>query len=296
MIRVSFQHKFEAIGTQWVIDVFDAPPDLLQDKIIAAIQRRIDAFDRRYSRFRTDTMVHEMSQKAGIYTILPNERPLLDLYERLYGITEGLVTPLIGQVLVDTGYDAQYSLRPKTHTQPVEKWADILNYDGNTLTLKKPALLDFGAAGKGFLVDEVSEILKKAGVVSFCVDAGGDMYYQSADNTPIEVGLEHPENQNQVIGSTALLNASICGSAGNRRAWGMFHHIINPRTLLSPTQIKSVWVIAASAMLADALATCLFFVSPQTLSSFEFQYLILYKDYTVEKSKDLEVKLYYNET
>lgn len=294
MKHTSFQFTFEAIGTHWIIDVYDAPPDVSQDRLLATIRRRINAFDRRYSRFRTDTMVNTMSRSAGTYAILPRERPLIQLYEQLYYLTNGQVTPLIGQILEDTGYDAHYSLHSKSKIKSAGRWEDFLLFNNKSLTIKKPVLLDFGAAGKGFLVDEVSRDLLRAGNKSFCVDAGGDMYYHNQNNESIEVGLEHPVKSDQIIGSVLLSNASICGSAGNRRAWGKYHHIINPHTLSSPTHILAVWVIAASAMLADALATSLYFVSPHDLKPFKFDYIILQSDYTVLKSDNLNVKLYYN--
>jgi len=40
------------------------------------------------------------------------------------------------------------------------------------------------------------------------------------------------------------------------------HHIVNPRTGGSPTDVASVTVVAPSAMVADALATAAFVLGP----------------------------------
>ena len=103
---------------------------------------------------------------------------------------------------------------------------------------------------------------------------------------PIKIGLENPENFNQVVGTYSLANGSLCGSAGNRRTWGNFTHIINPATLTSPKNILAVWVYASSALLADSLATCLFFVSAKKLTAYDFEYLIIKDDHSVEKSQN----------
>ena len=168
-----------------------------------------------------------------------------------------------------------------------QEWDDVFAVNATQITMKKPAILDFGAAGKGYLVDIISEIIKENGFDSFCVDASGDMYYQNKDLAPMNVGLEHPINSNQAIGIAQICNNSICGSAGNRRAWGNFHHIIDPHTLQSPNDILAVWAIADSALLADALTTCLFFVKPEKLTSdFNFEYALMYANNSVDASID----------
>ena len=154
--------------------------------------------------------------------------------------------------------------------------------------------MDFGAAGKGYLVDSIGLILEKNKISSYCIDASGDIRYRQKDRLAIRVGLENPLNTKQVIGVVNLSNQSICGSSGNRRTWGEYHHIINPLTLTSPTNILSTWVIADTAVISDALATALFFIKPEIfLKDFSFHYAILYKDYSIVSSWDFPGAFYY---
>ncbi len=276
---------FEAIGTHWQIDIFDPLAEDVQQRIIESIKARIDAFDRAYSRFRPDSLVTEMSLKAGEYTLPPDAEPLLDLYKELYDRLGGSFTPLIGQTLVEAGYDAVYSLEPKILSR-LPTWEEALDYRYPKLALKRPAVLDFGAAGKGYLIDIVAQILYTEGVQSFCVDAGGDMFYAHPQNKLLDVGLENPLDTTEVIGIATIANESICGSAGNRRTWKNFNHIINPFTQESPKNILAVWTIADTTLLADALSTCLFFVPGKTLTPhYDFEYVILYQDFSIEKSQ-----------
>ncbi len=283
-LRAKPKLSFEAIGTHWEIDL---PPDIaakVRQEITAAIHARIDEFDRHYSRFRADSLVSAMAVRAGEYRLPVDAKPLLDLYRDLYRATDGAMTPLIGQVLDDAGYDANYSFKPQPLT-PAPSWDATLEYDFPRLTLKHPALLDFGAAGKGYLVDLVAEIIEAHGVVSYCVDAGGDIRYRHPDHQPLKVGLEHPENPRQVIGVAQLAGGSLCGSAGNRRAWDKFHHIIHPQALASPRHIRAVWAMADTTLLADALTTALFFTSPEALRKhYSFDYAIIYNDYSLSAS------------
>ncbi len=291
--------EFQAIGTTWTIDIEKELSFETERIIFHEIQKRIYAFDETYSRFRANSLVTEMSQKVGRF-VLPNDaEKMMGLYRTFFDITHGLVTPLVGQTLVDLGYDAQYSLKEKD-VQRVLDWDQVMDYKHPVLEIKKPVLLDFGAGGKGYLVDIVSEILEKNGIGSYCVDAGGDMRYRNTTNKLFRVGLENPENIGEVIGVVKITNQSLCGSAGNRRRWKgkdkEFHHVIHPKTLTSPEHMLAVWTVADSTLLADLLTTALYFTTPDILKKhFDFEYLILRPDYSIEQSEGFIAEVFIKE-
>lgn len=285
-----FSFAFEAIGTRWGIDVLEELTPEGRTALLRSIESRIEAFDRTYSRFRADSTVTEMSAHAGAYRLPEDAAPMLDVYERLYRATDGAFTPLIGQTLVEAGYDAEYSLVPKTlHAPPT--WDEAIAYVAPVLTVKRPALLDFGAGGKGYLADLVGGLIEAAGVRAYRVDAGGDIVCRGGQ--PVRVGLEDPDDSGKAIGVATVTDGSICGSAGNRRAWGEFHHTIDPRTLASPKHILATWTMARSGLVADALATALYFADARTLRTvYDFEYVILYSDRSVTRSEQAPVELF----
>lgn len=288
--------EFEAIGTHWQIDINNLESKELSSTeealLLNKIMSRINEFDLIYSRFNPDSLVTKMSSTSGDFIFPGDADKMILLYKKIYELTDGLVTPLIGKVLSDAGYDSKYSLIPKDLTRP-PSWDEVVIWNNPVLTLKKPELLDFGAGGKGYLVDIVSEILETEGVQEYCVDAGGDMRQKSVTNKYLDVGLEHPEDVDSVIGIVKISNQSLCGSAGNRRKWADYNHVINPKTLTSPKNILAIWTIAGSTILADLLTTALSFVSPQVLQKhFKFEYLIFYSNHELEKSKGFTAELF----
>lgn len=292
---LSAQFEFEAIGTLWEITLAPTIGDRQVGVLLDSIKRRIEEFDHNYSRFRADSLITKMAQKAGTYHLPDDAGPLLELYEELYELTGGLMTPLIGQVLADAGYDAAYSLKSTT-LRPTPAWPAALDYDFPNLHIKQPVLLDLGAAGKGYLVDIVARLIHDAGITDFCVNAGGDMLQRQTGGASMRVGLEHPDHTDEVIGVVSLSNQSLCGSAGNRRTWGDFNHIINPATQASPNHLKAVWVVAETTMLADALATALFFVEPSKLAeAYTFEYVMIRNDYSLEHSLNFPAEYFTNE-
>lgn len=275
--------EFEAIGTRWEIDVPHLPGSVSESELSQAVHARIALFDKTYSRFRKDSWVSNI-RSPGSYELPPDAPPLFDLYHELYRITDGACTPLIGQALEQAGYDAEYSLIPK-RVEAVPAWAESIEIHGNMFEVKKPSVLDFGGAGKGYLVDIVGALMQQLGITSFYVDAGGDILYKG--DIVLDIGLEHPERSDEVIGVAHLAGGSICGSSGNRRKWKEYHHIINPHTRTSPTGKRAIWVVQDSALLADGLATALFFTeAPLLLSRFAFEYVVVYEDYSIEKSNN----------
>ena len=283
---------FEAIGTKWVIDLYDNPLDRLD--LENKITRKISDFSKIFSRFDPDSEISKAANSKTDINIPKDFSEIISLYKKLYKITNTKFTPLIGNLLEDAGYDKEYSLKSKK-IRAVPKWEDVISFHDSTLEIKKPAVLDFGAGGKGFLVDLVGMILEDNNIKNYCIDAGGDILYKTKTGEHLKVGLENPDNFKEVIGVCEIKNQSLCGSAGNRRKWGKFHHIMNPESLKSVEEAKAIWVIAENGLIADALSTALFLVDPNSLENyFNYEYLIILKNGTFEKSKNFPGEIFTN--
>lgn len=270
--------SFEAIGTHWLIEHDGDNAD-----IEWSVLDRIERFDKAYSRFRGDSIVTHMAQVAGRYTLPEDAAVLFDFYDQLHAATSGLVTPLVGVTLSDAGYDANYSLSFMRRTIAPEL-GTIMKRDANIVTLSSPALIDVGAAGKGYLVDIVANLMTSKGVTSSIVNAGGDILV-SGKSEMTQIALEHPRDTSQAIGVASIQSGSICGSSIHLRAWGSHHHIINPKTGASPMGIQAVWVYARDALTADGISTALFFEEPGTLrEKFNFEYAIMKADDSLHHS------------
>lgn len=283
---------FQAIGTHWSVGVYDIVDESKWMSLSDDIFSRIDEFDKAYSRFRDDSLVLRMAKRAGTYELPEDGNTMLSFYELLYRVTAGKVTPLIGQTIADAGYDADYSFKKKI-MQTSPRWEEVLSYDMHSITLKRPALLDFGAAGKGYLVDIVSGIISQAGIGSYLIDAGGDVLHRSKENELLEVGLENPADTSEAIGIVSIKNKSICASSGSKRSWGTFNHIIDPDELRSPDRVYASWVIADDTMTADGIATALFFTSPKALEQqFSFSCALLDPEMNLYHTKGFPIKTF----
>lgn len=244
--------RFEAIGTHWAVDT-GVP---LVESERTAVLALIDGFDREWSRFRADSTVSALAS-GGSRALPADAEAMIAVYADLDEATAGAVSPLVGGSLEALGYDSSYSLRARDPVAAPRNWRSILSVGEGVLALTEPALIDVGAIGKGRLVDLVYEYLRPRVGGSLVVDAGGDIRCAAASE---RIGLEHPYDPSRILGVVDLEDAALCASATNRRAWGDgLHHVLDARTGMPVRTIAASWAVAPTAMMADAVATALFF-------------------------------------
>lgn len=288
--RQTLKHNlaFEAIGTNWQLDT--AEP--IDARLETSIMERVEKFDRDWSRFRSDSLVSRIAREPGTWRFGDDAPALFDLYRRLYESTDGAVSPLVGHALDTLGYDRTYSLRPSGTPTAAPRWDEAFSWDGHALVTLNPVSIDVGAAGKGYLVDLVTELLVEGGHVAGIVDASGDLRQWGADS--IRVALEHPLDPTKAIGIANVRNAALCASATNRRAWGDgLHHVVDATTGLPTRHVIATWVIASTCLEADGLATALFFAEPERLAQeFDFTYVRMLSTGLVEFSPNLDGELF----
>jgi thiamine biosynthesis lipoprotein len=279
--------RFEAIGTHWRIDTSEPLPT----SVAEAVTDRVERFDRDWSRFRADSLVSTISRVPGRYRLPPDAPPLLAHYRELYDATNGRVSPLVGRNLEALGYDATYRLRPAPEIPTIPSWDEAIAWDGEALDVVRPVVLDIGAAGKGYLVDLVSDLLLAAGVEEHIVDASGDLRTRGV---PMRIALEHPLNPSKAIGVAELHEGAFCASATTRRAWGDgLHHVLDAATGLPVRGVIATWVLASTALVADGLATALFFdPDPQFLARGATAFARMRDDGTVEVSPDFPGEMF----
>jgi thiamine biosynthesis lipoprotein len=249
--------RFDALGTPWRIDTEEPVPDGVRTTVV----ERLERFDRAWSRYRDDSLVSRIAREPGHHRLPDEAGVLLELYAELYAATDGRVSPLVGGALAASGFGPRLA----GVADAVPRWHDALAWDGTHLDTATPVLLDVGAAGKGLLVDLVSELLARAGIARSVVDGSGDLRIR---DVPMRIALEHPADPTKAIGVAELRHGALSASAGNRRvqADGR-HHVLDAVTGLPAREVVATWVVAADDLTADGAATALFFdVDPRWLA------------------------------
>ena len=280
------------------------------------VQKRIRAFVEEYesvlSRFREDSLVSRMAraEHGGEFEFPAWAGPLFALYSEFYSATHGAFDACIGADLLALGYNNSVQFVPESAVSassnivswsnyrralPVT-WSDISQDSCSaTLCTNQPVQLDFGAAGKGYFVDLVTQIIKEElgsempsdsdshADFDFLVNAGGDMRACfSNEDYQIKVALENPFDTTQAVGVASIASGALCASSAARRRWNVKDasylgkdasgfesnliatHLINALDGIPACDLCASWAYVPSktcdfpTAYADALATALF--------------------------------------
>ena len=137
-----------------------------------------------------------------------------------------------------------------------------ISHTKQTALLEVPNMvLDLGGIAKGYVADKALMVLRKRGIGSALVDAGGDL--SLGDPPPdrkgwrIEVGgLKHPD-----LPVLELAHCSIATSGDVEQFVEIdgkrYSHLINPSTSIGLTTRMQVTVVTSTGIQADSLASAL---------------------------------------
>jgi thiamine biosynthesis lipoprotein len=133
----------------------------------------------------------------------------------------------------------------------------------NQISIGPDQEITLGGIAKGYAVEKAVDILKSMGIKSALVNAGGNMRAigKKPDDLPWNIALKNPRNETEYLTMVYLDNNAIATSGDYERYFNenkTFHHIINPKTGYSATELISTTIVTENAFDADALSTTVF--------------------------------------
>jgi thiamine biosynthesis lipoprotein len=114
-----------------------------------------------------------------------------------------------------------------------------------------PEFLDPSGLVKGWSVDRAAAILDAAGVRSYAVNAGGDMWLRGG---VWRVGIQHPLERGAVAKVIEATDLAVATSGAYARG----DHVLDPHTRRPPMGVLSVTITGPDLATADAYATAAF--------------------------------------
>jgi len=135
---------------------------------------------------------------------------------------------------------------------------------------KDKTQIGLGGIAKGYAVDRAVAILDKAGLTSFFVQAGGDLFARGRkpDGSEWQAGIRDPRGPESKWFAKLPLSDHAFSTAGDyERSYIVggkrYHHIIDPRTGYPATACRSVTIWAPSALVADEIDDAVFILGPE---------------------------------
>lgn len=184
----------------------------------------------------------------------------------------------------------------------IEQLLPLVNYENihineNLVQLENNAEITLGGIAKGYIADEIVEILESYGITSALLDLGGNIQAigAKADGSPWSIGVKNPQNDD-IIGIVQRIDTAIVTSSSAERYFvyegKTYSHIINPQTGYPvDNEVLSVTILAQSGAYADALSTAIYVMGVEQAIAFwqqyqDFEMLIMAND-TLYISKSL---------
>jgi thiamine biosynthesis lipoprotein len=264
------------MGTRFEITLVSTQE--VANQYLNAAQGEIERIERLISSWDANSQTAEINRQAGIKPVKV-AKELYDLIARSIEISK------ITQGAFDISYAALdpvwfFDGRMKAVPSESERLKSVQNIGFKDLVLnakeqtvylpKKGMKIGFGAIGKGYAADATKKLMKSLGVSSGIINASGDLtsWGKKPDGTDWQVGISNPENPAKVFSWFPVRDAAVATS-GNYEKYvtlegKQYSHIMDPRTGMPVSGIKSVTVFAPNAELADAFATAVFIMGIDT--------------------------------
>lgn len=261
-----------ALGTVCSIQLFTEKPQTEVELVLQTCILRLEELERHLSANAESSTLIDINKASGVSAVnVPAD--IYPLFARAVFFaekTDGAFNPAIGGVVKLWNIGFENARKPEDRDIQVAlsrtDYKDV-QLAGTAVFLKKEGMkLDLGAIAKGFAADELTRIVKQAGIMHAVIDIGGTISAVGVrpDGKRWNIGIRDPRiRQGQPIISAPIENRSISTSGSYERYFEQdgirYHHIIDPATGY-PVQSNmiAVSVFADSATDADALSTACF--------------------------------------
>jgi thiamine biosynthesis lipoprotein len=244
--------ELDALGTHWWIESLTGE---FSSDVRKMVTNYITHFQQAYTRFSDTSLLGQLNKEKRLASPPSDMLAMLNFARNMHEATNGVFNISVGGELLARGYGKVSSKGSISHNM----W-DELKATPEEITIPEGMSLDFGGFGKGWLIDELGELLERYGVQHYIINGGGDILVNAPE--PIELALEHPTDLKKSIGSTKVQRGALAVSSTIKRSWSKDgqrqHHIIDPRSKApSDNDVISTYVRANSALIADTCATCI---------------------------------------
>ncbi len=236
------------------------------EKVTQACIKEVDRLEKKYSRYRTDSLATQINKAAGsaqtfeldseTWALLSYANTAFEQSDGLFDITSGVLRKAWNfkskQIPTEEQLSAVLSL---------VGWRKVqLNQKAFCLP-EKGMEIDFGGIVKEYAADVLVSTIKSHRVNHGMIDLGGDIAVSGpqADGTPWRVGIRHPLKPGQAMATIQLDSGGLASSGDYERCFELngvrYSHLLNPKTGWPVQGISAVSVSGPACVLAGSVST-----------------------------------------
>jgi thiamine biosynthesis lipoprotein len=277
----TFDTVIQIMGYAKNADEFEVMAEICKDRFIE-LNKLYDI----YHDYDGINNIKSINDNAGIKPVEVQQEiiDLLVFSKEWHGKTNGKCNIAMGSVLSiwhdyrDKGINSpeKAEIPPLEMLKEAMKFTDInkviINDDNNSVYLEEKNMrLDVGAIAKGYATEIVANELINKGYTSFIISSGGNVRTvgEPMDRSRKKWGIGiqdpdgNPNDPNEPSLDILYINdQSLVTSGDYQRQYEvdgkMYHHLINPDTLMPAEYFRSVSIVANDSGIADFMSTTIF--------------------------------------
>ncbi len=271
-----FEFAQPHMGTQFRTVLYAADEAEARRAADAAFAR-ISELDAKLSDYREDSELMRLCRQAGgepvavsddLFTVLAAAQEMARRSRGAFDVTIGPLSRLWRRTRRQRELPSPQRLEQARSLVGYEKL--MLDAERQTVRLTQPGmLLDLGGIAKGFAADEAQRVLRRHGICSALVAAGGDLVVSDAppDALAWRIGIAPLDDPDGPPTKFLWLKNAAVSTSGDAEQFveinGVrYSHILDPKTGLGLIGRQSVTVIAPNGTLSDSLATAISVLKP----------------------------------
>ena len=269
---------FRAMGSS--CEVLLAADTAAQAEVLA--QPAIDEvrrIERKYSRYRDDSVVSTINAHAGIGPVSCDEETwaLINFADQLHRQSEGLFDITSG-VLRHAWNFAEPRVPTAAELEPLcalVDWPAVERHANHIFLPRQGMEIDLGGFGKEYAADRAAQVLKQQGVAHGYVNLAGDMRFlgPKPSGDPWMIGIQDPRDRTGVVATRSMLHSGLATSGDYERYFEVegvrYCHVLNPFTGMPVQYWRTVSVTAPMTVMAGCASTVAMLMQAQGLAFLE---------------------------
>ena len=270
------------MGTSYTVKISKFPQEMSEQSVDSDIKRILTRINERMSTYQKESEVSRFNELPTTNWFEVSQETVFVVKEalRVSHLTQGAFDITVGPLVNLWGFGPPSRSRDLPSNELIQETQATIGYrllhtrdDPPAIRKEEPQVqIDLSAIAKGYAVDQIAEHLQSQHIANYLVEVGGEMRAKgkNAGGITWKVAIEKPLPEQRAVHRVLHLDNQAIATSGNYRNFfdkdgSRYSHTINPLTGKPITHnLASVTVISRSSMRADALATGLMVLGPET--------------------------------
>ena len=266
--------RFRAMGSPCELQLWGESRNAAA-AVADACGREIDRLERKFSRYRGDSLTSRINRSAGDSAgieVDSETAALLDFAATAHRESGGRFDPTSGVLRRVWNLESGRLPAPDVvkEVRALVGWSK-LQWENPRIVLPTRGMeLDFGGFVKEYAADRTAELCRERGLTSGIIDLGGDLAVVGPhpDGQPWLVGIRHPRRPSEAIARIALHSGGLATSGDYERCMIVngkrYSHLLVPRTGKPHDGVPACVSITADHCLIAGLTATIAMLQPES--------------------------------